>query len=114
MHPCSQVNIVCTALLRNNVEPLDISSKVFAVRWTEDELELCNEVAYRRCLSTAKVETANICTFNALLRPVGVRPGTHNDSVIKSMRAVGRGGMCSSHLRSIYSSLVMVKGLLHP
>ena len=89
------MNIVCTALLRNNVEPLDISSKVFTVRWTEDEPELRNEVAYHQCLSTAKVETANIRTFNALLRPVAVRPGTHDDSVIKSVRAVGRGGMCS-------------------
>ena len=95
MHPCSQVNIVCTALLRNNVEPLDISSEVFAVHWTEDEPELRNEVAYRRCLSTTKVKTANIRTFNALLRPVAVRPRTHDNSIIKSVRAVGRGGMCS-------------------
>ena len=56
MHPHSQVNMVCTSLLRNNVKSLDISSEIFTVHWMEDEPELRNEVAYHWRLSTAKVQ----------------------------------------------------------
>ena len=87
--------MACTFLLRNNVELLDISSEYSPFVGQKMSLSCTMKWPTIGVLVLQRFRIASIHTFNALLRPVAVRPGTHNNSIIKSVRAIGRGGMCS-------------------